>query len=284
MDRTRWAAPAASWDTRAFVREPLDTTMCRPPSPLRSAQQPSIPSQDGLLRPGQRQQQQREEEESMAAPATGQQAHRPPPRYTIRPPSRSFDGKFTLRQCSPPSVAELHANVVSSSSNFDFSSSSNSAGGGGGGGGGARGLAACSGSDSDASMDAEVASLTSGRRLGSGAEGLVRMVNAPTKLPRAEPRIRDAESAVALFALLSPSTHITPSPVQGHRQQQQQQQQQQTTKQPDHGGDSGRSSWDTGTEAGGEKGEEIWVDEPEAKRQRVASPSRCQTPKFNAHS
>lgn len=210
----------------------------------------------------------------MAAPTTGQQAHRPPPRYTIRPPSRSFDGKFTLRQCSPPSVAELQANVVSSSSNFEFSSSSNSAGGGGGGG--ARGLAACSGSDSDASMDAEVASLTSGRRLGSGAEGLVRMVNAPTKLPRAEPRIRDAESAVALFALLSPSTHITPSPVQGHRQQQQ------TTKELDHLGDSsGRSSWDTETEARGEKGEEIWVDEPEAKRQRIASPSRCQTPRFS---
>ncbi|CAB1104261.1 unnamed protein product [Ectocarpus sp. CCAP 1310/34] len=213
----------------------------------------------------------------MAAPAaTGQQAHRPPPRYTIRPPSRSFDGKFTLRQCSPPSVAELHANVVSSSSNFDFSSSSNPAGGGGGGGG-ARGLAACSGSDSDASMDAEVASLTSGRRLGSGVEGLVRMVNAPTKLPRAEPRIRDAESAVALFALLSPSTHITPSPVQGRHQQQ-------TTKQQlDHLGDCGRSSWDTETGAGGEKGDEIWVHEPEAKRQRVASPSRCQTLNFNTH-
>ncbi|CAN0302443.1 unnamed protein product, partial [Ectocarpus sp. 8 AP-2014] len=224
MDRTRSAAPAASWDTRAFVR---DTTMCRPPSPSASGQQPSIPSQEGskgLLTIGQRQQQQ--QEEGMAAPAaTGQQAHRPPPRYTIRPPSRSFDGKFTLRQCSPPSVAELHANVVSSSSNFEFSSSSNfefssssNSAGGGGGGGGARGLAACSGSDSDASMDAEVASLTSGRRLGSGAEGLVRMANAPTKLPRAEPRIRDAESAVALFALLSPSTHITPSPVQGRHQ------------------------------------------------------------------
>ncbi|CAM9448501.1 unnamed protein product [Ectocarpus sp. 13 AM-2016] len=271
MDRTRSAARAASWDTRAFVR---DTTMCRAPSPSASGQQPSIPSQEGskgLLIIGQRQQQQ--QQEGMAAPAaTGQQAHRPPPRYTIRPPSRSCDGKFTLRQCSPPSVAELHANVVSSSSNFEFSSSSNSAGVGG-----ARGLAACSGSDSDASMDAEVASLTSGRRLGSGAEGLVRMVNAPTKLPRAEPRIRDAESAVALFALLSPSTHITPSPVQGRHQQQ-------TTKQQlDHLGDCGRSSWDTETGAGGEKGGEIWVDEPEAKRQRVASPSRCQTPKFNTH-
>ncbi|CAM9692218.1 unnamed protein product [Ectocarpus sp. 4 AP-2014] len=268
MDHTRAAAPAASWDTRAFVR---DTTMCRPLSP--SGQQPSTPSQEGsngLLTIGQRQQQQ--QQKGMAAPAaTGQQAHRPPPRYTIRPPSRSFDGKFTMRQCSPPSVAELHANVVSSSSNFEFSSSSNSAGGGGGG------LAACSGSDSDASMDAEVASLTSGRRLGSGAEGLVRMVNAPTKLPRAEPRIRDAESAVALFALLSPSTHITPSPVQGRHQQQ-------TTKQQlDHVGDCGRSSWDTETGAGGEKGDEIWVDEPEAKRQRVPSPSRCQTPKFNTH-
>ncbi|CAM9699096.1 unnamed protein product, partial [Hapterophycus canaliculatus] len=218
-----------SWDTRSFgPQEPLETTLCQPASIPGS-----LHRQDGADR------------RLSGAPATGapaasfttvsqqQKQHQSPPRFTVRPPSRSFDGRFTLRQCSPP-VPDWHGNVVTSSSAFDFSSSSNS-----GVARGESGLQPCSGSDSDASTDAEVASLTHGRRLGTGAEGLLRMVSAPSRSRRGEPRIRDAESAVALFALLSPSTQITSSPDQDDLQ-----------KKHGSGGDDCRvSSWGAETAA-----------------------------------
>ncbi|CAN0144001.1 unnamed protein product [Pylaiella littoralis] len=250
MDRVR---PPASWDTRAFVRKPLDTTMRRPPSStffvLRSEEQRDHYEEQGM------------QGRTAAAASPASQYQEPSPRFTIQPPSRSFDGKFTLRQCSPsPLVPEWHASTaVSSSSAFDFSSSSNC-----GGGGAARDLP-CSASDSDASMDAEVASLTSGRRLGNGVAGLLRMANAPCRPLSGEPRIKGAESAVALFTLLSPSTRPaeTPSPIEEHHQQQ--------------GGSRARPDWgssnaaarggDSDAAAGGWGG-----SGPAAKRQR-----RCQT-------
>lgn len=256
--------PAASWDTRAFVRKPLDTAVSRPPSSssLRSDKQPHHHDHH--------EEQTTLKGETAAAAAPASLHREPPPRFTIRPPSRSFNGKFTLRQCSPPPlVPEWHGSTaaVCSSSAFDFSSSSNF---------GTRDMPCTS--DSDASMDAEVASLTSGRRLGNGAEGLLRMANAPSRPRSGEPRIRDAESAVALFALLSPSTREAEPPSrneerQVHKQQQQQQQREQ------QGGGGATSKWgsnstavvgegDSDAAAGGWGG-----SEPAAKRQR-----RCQTP------
>ena len=194
MERTR--TPSDSWDTREFV-PPL------PPAGARDDERapvmgPSAPSSSG---DGQREKGTTAGAAS-ATPATpaARHLHQPASRFTIRPPSRSL-GKYTLRQSSPPS--EMFANMVGSSSLgssssgslFELSSSNSHYG------------TALEGSESDASMDAEVASLTNGRRLGNGVEGLLRAVDAPSRPRRDQPRSSDAGSSasVSLFALLTPS-------------------------------------------------------------------------------
>ena len=185
MERPR--PTATSWDTRAFVHQPLDTTVCRTPTPSRAIPNQEPHQQKPAAAP--------DVSAAAAAAATARpaaQLHAPAPRFTIRPPSRLLNGKYTQRErCSPP------PNLVSATSSSSFESSS------------AYGTQGISGSDSDASMDAEVASLTSGRRLGNGVEGLLRMVDAPSRPRASQPRIRDAESAVSLFALLTPEHRDT---------------------------------------------------------------------------
>lgn len=236
MERTR--PTPMSWDTRAFVQQPLDATAaCHAPTPSRAR---ASPNQE------QHHQKPREAPAPGAAPAgvapvaaataAASQPHAPAPRFTIRPPSRLLNGKYTQRErCSPP------PSLVSATSSSSFESSSAY--------GGTLGI---SGSDSDASMDAEVASLTSGRRLGNGVEGLLRMVDAPSRPRASQPRIRDAESAVSLFALL------TPSPIE-HRE----------TLRGERGARQQREA--VGDDVPAEQEGGVWGVEPAAKRRRTCS-------------
>lgn len=219
MERTRLSA-SSSWDTRAFANQPVEA--------------PAI---------------QEYEQQPRAAPATaGDTATADPPtqlralapRFTIRPPSRLLNGKYTMHERSSPPPHHMVGTATSSS----FESSS------------AYGTQGMSGSDSDASMDAEVASLTSGRRLGSGVEGLVRkMVGAPARPTAISPRIRDAESAVSLFALLAPS------PADEQREARRR-----------------RTKAAAGGDLGTQQEDRVWCLEPEAKRRRRTCSSKVPDP------
>eukprot|EP00903_Cladosiphon_okamuranus_P013151 g12265.t1 len=241
MERTR--STPTSWNNRAFVQQPLDATaLCRTPTPggrARANPQDHNKPQRGAPTLG-------AAPAAAAAAAASQlqntavrpsQLHGPSSRFTIRPPSRLLNGKYTQRErCSPP------PNLVSATSSSSFESSSAY--------GGTHGI---SGSDSDASMDAEVASLTSGRRLGNGVEGLLRMVDAPSRPRVSQPRIRDAESAVSLFALL------TPSPIE-HRESR------------GGGGEGGRQQQGAADDdVPAEQDGVVWGVEPAAKRRRTCS-------------
>lgn len=212
----------ASWDKSAFVREPLDRTLCRPrPSGSGSGENHSA-AQDHDRLGGQR-----------GAPAGGgSHAAGMSHFWAIRPPCMSPTsscGNFAVRQSSPGTVDSWACEMAATNSNVNNGSDF------------ARKCpsfrdAPDSGSDSDASMDAEVASLTSGRRLGMdhkdaslllGPRCAVRAGYMPVVTPPS--RSREAESVEAFFALLSPtaeqqcssssnvsSSSITPSPTDGY--------------------------------------------------------------------
>ena len=193
-----------TWDKSAFVREPLDMTLCRP-RPSGSGENHSAAQDHNRL--GQR-----------GPPAGGRSTGGLSPFWAIRPPCMSSCGNFAVRQSSSPGTVDSWACETATNSNFNNGSLS------------LRDAPdSPSGSDSDESMDAEVASLTSGRRLGMdhkdaplllGPRCAVRAGYMPVVTPPS--RTRDAESVEAFFALLSPTSEqhcnssVTPSPTDGY--------------------------------------------------------------------
>ena len=216
---------SSSWDKTAFVREPLDRTLCRP-RPSGSASENHSAAQDHDRLGQQR---------SPPTGGRGSHAHagRLSPFWAIRPPCMSSCGHFSVRQesTSPGTVDHSWAcDMAATNSNFnngsDFSRCPTF-----------RDAPDSDDSDSDASMDAEVASLTSGRRLGMdhkdaslllGPRCVVRARAGYMPVVTPPSRNREAESVEAFFALLSSptaeqhcssssssSSSSTPSPTDG---------------------------------------------------------------------
>lgn len=183
---------AVSWDTRKFTRDRQfsdQVPVCRP-SPI------ALMDRGSSLRGSGDAQQRRQREK-----ATSQNDGDGTRCWTIRPPPTPT-GSFTLRQSSPQGLPDFWASASSSSSR---DAKEDYCGGG---------------SDSDASMDAEVAKYTG--RLGlehkdaclpvgprcMTMDGLVPIVTPPS-------RSQNLEAGPAVFSLVSPAGGhfaVTPSP------------------------------------------------------------------------